>query len=143
MVTRIAAVAATLLGAAAPAQQAALPYAQVTISQSLIIRVPMKKPAAAVEWREKRGPDCIAASALAGAQINSSDHVDLILQGGERLRAMLKDDCPSLRYYAGFYLRPGADGRICADRDTLHTRSGGECEIDSFRSLVAKKAKRR
>lgn len=142
---RIAAAAATLVGAAAPAQQAPLSYAQLTIRQSVIIRVPMAKqrPEAPVEWKERRGPSCIAAADLAGAQINSSDHVDLILRGGARLRATLHDNCPALRYYSGFYLRPGDDGMICADRDTLHTRSGGECEIDAFHLLTPKKGKKR
>lgn len=142
---RIAAATATLVGAPAPAQHAPLSYAQLTIRQSVIIRVPMAKqrPEAPVEWKERKGPSCIAAADLGGAQINSSDHVDLILRGGMRLRATLRDNCPALRYYSGFYLRPGDDGMICADRDTLHTRSGGECEIDAFHLLTPKKGKKR
>nr|WP_254447634.1 hypothetical protein [Sphingomonas sp. ID1715] len=87
-----------------------------------------------MQWREKGGPKCIPAGALAGAQI-SREGVDLLLKGGARVRAKL-DRCPPLDYYSGFYIRPGLDGRVCQDRDTIRVRSGGSCEIDAFKTLV-------
>jgi len=47
--------------------------------------------------------------------------------------------CPALDFYSGFYLRPSADGQVCADRDTVHARSGGQCGIERFRTLVPRK----
>lgn len=74
-------------------------------------------------------------AALAGAAITQPDSVDLFLRGGARLRARLDDDCPALDYYSGFYVRPTADGQVCERRDSLHTRAGGQCTIERFRSL--------
>lgn len=135
----------TLLAGAPPAESdEPVLLAQLTIQQRVIIRVPTQPLTVAppIRWRERDGPKCIDASALAGAQV-SPEGVDLLLRGGSRLRAKLASECPALNYYSGFYIRPGRDGRVCADRDTIRTRAGGQCEIDRFRSLVPEKAKRR
>ena len=109
--------------------------AQLSIRQQVIIRVPARPPTRdPTRWKERNGPKCIPAAALAGALI-SSQGVDLLLRGGRRVRAKLSR-CPPLDYYSGFYVRPGVDGRICEDRDSIRVRSGGACEIDRFRSLV-------
>lgn len=114
--------------------------AQLTIRQQVIIRVPARKePVQPLRWKEKGGPKCIPAAALGGAQI-SREGVDLLLKGGARVRAKLRR-CPPLDYYSGFYIRPGLDGRICQDRDTIRVRSGGACEIDVFKSLVPARKK--
>jgi len=114
--------------------------AQLTVRQQVIIRVPAR-PARVepMRWREKGGPKCIPAGALAGAQV-SREGVDLLLKGGARVRAKLQR-CPPLDYYSGFYIRPGLDGLVCQDRDTIRVRSGGSCEIDVFKSLVPRPAK--
>ncbi len=52
------------------------------------------------------------------------------------MRAVLEDQCPALDYYSGFYVVPPPDGKICADRDSIHTRSGADCEVDKFRALT-------
>lgn len=134
----VGAIVALLLVGGAPEVPVVL--AQLTIRQSLIIRVPARQqPIAPQAWKEKSGPKCIPAGALAGAQI-SREGVDLLLKGGARVRAKL-DRCPPLDYYSGFYIRPGIDGRVCQDRDSIRVRSGGSCEIDAFRSLVPVRAK--
>jgi len=116
--------------------------AQLTIRQQMIIRVPTRRPQRDLaEWRERNGPKCIPAAALAGAQV-SRHGVDLLLRGGARVRAKL-GRCPPLDYYSGFYIRPGFDGNVCEDRDTIRVRSGGSCEIDVFKSLVPPKVRRR
>lgn len=117
--------------------------AQFTIRQRVIIRVPARRsrryqapqelPPA---YREKHGPRCIPATGVAGAAISADDSVDFILKGGRRYRAKLEHDCPALDYYSGFYVAPGKDGQVCADRDSIRTRSGGECQIDKFKRLV-------
>lgn len=116
----------------------AMLLAQLSIRQQVIIRVPARRPPPErIEWKEKNGPKCIPAGALAGALI-SRQGVDLLLRGGRRVRARLSR-CPPLDYYSGFYIRPGVDGRVCEDRDTIRVRSGGACEIDRFRMLVPAK----
>jgi hypothetical protein len=76
---------------------------------------------------------------IAGAALLRQDSVDLVLRDRSRVRARLGRDCPALNYYRGFYVRPNADGQICADRDHFRSRVGAECEIDAFKSLVAKR----
>jgi hypothetical protein len=127
-------------GASAPATGA------IVIQQRMIIRVPrvaatrMTMPTAAplppIRWVEKSADKCVAVGTLAGAAITRVDRVDLILSGGKRVRAVLEDDCPSLDFYTGFYLKPAGDGKVCARRDTIRSRSGGACRIKAFRSLV-------
>lgn len=138
----VAAIAALLIGGA-PA--VGIIHAQLSIRQQLIIRIPATpaRPTAPIEWREKRGPSCIPAAALGGAQVSATDSVDLLLKGGTRIRAKLKDDCGTLTFYSGFYLRPGRDGQVCADRDVIHGRSGAVCEIDSFKTLTPKRTPKR
>jgi hypothetical protein len=115
-------------------------FAQLRIRQKVIIHIPAQQPRPGpMEWKEKNGPQCIPASALAGALI-SRQGIDLLLRGGRRVRAKLSR-CPPLDYESGFYVRPGADGRVCEDRDTVRVRSGGSCEIDRFRMLVPAKRK--
>lgn len=116
-----------------------------TFVQSVIIRIPARKsaryrpagdPPRPPLFKEHKGPKCIDASAIGGAAVTTPDSVDFILKGGKRVRAKLQDECPSLDYYSGFYVRAPQDGKICADRDSVHTRSGGDCQIDKFRALT-------
>lgn len=93
--------------------------------------------ASPIRWREHGGPRCIAWSRIAGVGLLSQDSVDLVLRDGTRVRAKLERRCPALDYYRGFYLQATPDGLTCADRDTIRARTGGECEIDRFRTLTA------
>ena len=114
-------------------------FAQLSIRQSVIIRVPTRgTPPAPIQWKESKGPKCLSMATIAGAVVSDDDSVDLIFRGGGRIRAQLEDECPALDYYSGFYLRPTKDKRICAGRDSIHSRSGGECEIRRFRTLTPK-----
>lgn len=148
----IASALATLLalttGQAAPSRgdpAQGVEIADVTITQSLIIRIPARKsqrytpvgkapPPPA--FKEHKGPKCIDGSKIGGAAITTPNSVDFILKGGKRVRAILEDQCPALDYYSGFYFRAPQDGKLCADRDSIHTRSGGDCQIDKFRTLT-------
>lgn len=146
------ALAALLLAGEGDAPRPSAPlsesYAQVTVREHIIIRVPVRRaprapaaesysaPAAPLRWRERGGPDCLPLKALAGADALERDRVDFILRDGTRMRARLERSCPALDFYSGFYIRPTKDGRICADRDSIRARSGGECGITAFRKLV-------
>ena len=111
--------------------------------QQIIIRLPAPTPGTlaagrvAVRWRESRGPRCIPVRSLAGAALLGSNSVDLILHDNRRFRARLGSRCPALDFYRGFYIDTTADGRICAGRDAIRSRAGGECQIDQFRALTA------
>lgn len=124
-----------LLGSGDPPSQ--VQYAQITIRERVILRVP-RSPTPAVtasRWKERKGPRCIAAQALAGALPGEAGSVDIVLSGGKRVRAKLARACRQIDYYSSFYIRPGADGQICADRDPIRTRGGAVCEIEKFRAL--------
>jgi len=126
---------------AVPPNAAVLRYAQISIRERVIVRVPVRPsaPAPQIVWQEKKGPRCIAMKDLAAAAITQSASVDLVLRGGGgRVRAQLESACPALEYYSGFYIAPTEDGMVCADRDAIHTRAGGECQIERFRKLVPK-----
>ena len=140
--------AAPALGLAGPQRASAPPpvlaVTQMTIHERIIIRMPIArgKPtdqAAPIVWKEKRGPKCIGVTDLGGALITGPSSVDLVLTGGKRIRAKLDGDCQPLDFYGGFYLKPGMDGQVCADRDSIRVRSGASCQIDSFKRLVARR----
>jgi hypothetical protein len=112
----------------------------VTFHEQIIVRIPRGAHGAAaanpmVQWREHRGPHCVDISDIAGAALMGPDSFDLALRDGTRVRARLESSCPALDYYRGFYVHTTNDGRICADRDVVRSRAGGECRIDTFRTL--------
>ena len=113
--------------------------AQLSFRSRVVVRVQTSSlsvvPAAAL--REKKGPRCVQIEDILAAGVLARTSVDLVLRGGYRMRARFAASCPGLDYYSGFYLVPSADGKICADRDAIRDRAGGECAIDKFRKLVA------
>ena len=141
--TGAAALLLLLLGSAQDTPVAKAQPGSLTVRhRQIIIRVPSGPPraiapagASLIKWRESRGPNCIAATRLIGATLLSQNSVDLILRDNSRVRARLQRTCPALDYYRGFYINATADGRICADRDSIRSRAGGECQIDQFRAL--------
>ena len=130
-------------GAADAAPGEGVAYAQVTVRQQILVRVPRHarpiQPAGAslIRWREGRGPRCVPARAVIGATALGRNSVDLVLRDNRRIRARLDNNCPGLDFYRGFYVNGTEDGLICADRDSIRSRMGGQCEIDQFRSLTA------
>lgn len=115
-------------------------YAQLTVRQQIIVRIPDGPQAAAalappVEWKEGKGVKCIAASSVSGATAPRRDSVDLVLRDRSRIRAKLENSCPALDYYNGFYISPNSEGMICADKQSIRSRMGGECRIDALKTL--------
>ena len=112
------------------------------IEEQVIMRIPVRPwtPPHRIEWIEHKGPKCIPAGAIRGAALSGADHVDFLLAGRERIRAELDDNCPTLDFYGGFYLKRGKkdDDRVCAKRDSISSRIGAECEIRRFRRLEAR-----
>ncbi|WP_420145938.1 hypothetical protein [Sphingobium sp.] len=120
-------------------------WAQLSIQQRVIIRVPMAKkgrapaqisPEARNAWEEKKGPRCVALRSIRGASIVVGNGVDLLLADNHRYRARLEKGCDSTGFYSGFYVEPDEDGSLCSGRDELQARSGLNCAIDSFRRLI-------
>lgn len=144
--------AALLLLLAAPVSSApadsavgGIELAQLTFHQRIVIRIPRMPvgrqpftaaPVAPITWEEHKAPKCVAAETLIAANVTDADNVDLVVRGGERLRAKLDKACRALDFYSGFYLQTQPDGMICARRDSIRSRSGDDCPIDSFKRLV-------
>ena len=125
-----------LLGLAALAQDRGEgAVRQVMIEEQLTIRVPVRlRQVSPIEWRERKGPKCFPAATIRGAMLSGPSSVDFLLRDRSRVRAELDSDCHSLDFYGGFYLQP-ADEKLCARRDAIRSRMGGQCRIDRFRSL--------
>lgn len=124
-------------------------WAQLTIEQRVILRVPVARGAHAPArmpvrkddvWDEKKGPRCVALRSIQASTIVVMDGVDLILADKHRYRAKLEKGCQSTGFYTGFYVEPDDDGSLCSGRDKLQARSGVSCMIDSIRRLVATEA---
>lgn len=144
---------AAMLLALAPAASAQIErfdrmeLAQLSIHQRIVIRIPRvlgrrhdaRDDFAEQRWTTKKGPKCVPMGVLEGAVITGTDSVDLLVADGTRLRAEFDDDCPALDFYSGLYVKGTADGLVCADRDSIRSRSGSACQIERFRRLVAKR----
>lgn len=135
-----------------PTLEQIAPFWQVVIEEQLIIRVPAQRSRLnnfaagspqsrrATEiplvWKEKKAPKCVPMRNIMGMQAVQRDSIDIITRQNERLRAQLNRGCRALDFYAGFYMQGSKDGRLCADRDQIHARTGAKCEIDKFRLMV-------
>jgi len=147
LLTLAAALIALGTGAPAPRDATALArdddaveLAQLSFRSHVVVRVQTTQLAMVplASLREKKGPKCIAMNDILAAAVVERSSVDLVLRGGFRIRARLAPHCPGLDYYSGFYVVPSSDGKLCASRDVIRDRAGGECEIDKFRQLVAR-----
>jgi len=135
-----------LLAAGAPADDGVSEFAQLTIEQRVIIRVPLiappvprarpAPPRKPVEWKEKSGPKCIPIKAIRSAALGKQENIDLILTDGQRFRVRFERGCRTMGFYSGFYMQPHEDGRLCGGRDEVQARGGMACEIRDFRKLV-------
>jgi hypothetical protein len=133
-----------LLSALVPAMMAIMPGGVVqrwTIHERIVIRVPRTgiAPVSPIRWKEHKAPSCLKLAEVAAATIAAPASVDLLMSDGRRIRAHLDGDCRSADFYSGFYVRPGSDGKLCADRDAIRIRSGAACEIDTFKLLRQKR----
>jgi hypothetical protein len=110
---------------------------RLIVQDELILRVPLRPRLVMpeIEWVEQRGPRCIDTGEIRGASLSGREHVDFLMFNRSRVRAEFSSDCPALDFYGGFYLKP-EDDRLCARRDSVHSRVGGSCRIERFMHLV-------
>ena len=115
---------------------------RVVVRDEVIMRVPVVHARGGwpVRWKEKHGPKCIGADKVVAAALADDGSIDFLLRGGQRIRAKLESQCPTLDFYGGFYLQPEG-GRICADREEIRNRIGGSCQIEKFRLMVPRAPK--
>jgi len=127
-----------------------LVYAQVRIEKRVIIRVPRRRPtpltpmtdfleeSTQTTYREKKIGKCLPMNNILGVQMFADRSLDLVTRDRKRIRAQLEDKCQARSFYSGFYVEKTSDGKMCAGRDILHSRTGAKCEIERFRELVPK-----
>jgi hypothetical protein len=84
---------------------------------------------------------CIGVNAVAGAQLFGDSAIELTMQDGRRYRMFFSRECQALSFYQGFYYRRLKAGQLCAGRDVIGARSGGECAIASIIPVRPIKAK--
>lgn len=75
---------------------------------------------------------CIGVDHVAGAVVFGDRAVELSMNGGAQWRMTFAQACPALSFYQGFYYRRAVAGQLCAGRDAVIARSGGECPIDTI-----------
>jgi hypothetical protein len=75
---------------------------------------------------------CISVKAVAGAQLFGDSAIELTMKNGRKYRMFFASECPALSFYQGFYYRRKKAGQLCAGRDVVGARSGGECPIASI-----------
>jgi hypothetical protein len=80
---------------------------------------------------------CIGVDHVAGAVVFGDRAVELSMNGGSRWRMTFAQACPALSFYQGFYYRRAIAGQLCAGRDAVIARSGGECPIDTIVKVAA------
>ena len=122
-------------GSAAPMQLAQLVVREQVIIRTVRVRPDKPNAAPPVHWKETKPFKCLKVKNIRGAALLGQNSVDFVLRNRVRVRAKLNSACPALDYYHGFYLAPGPDGLICADRDFIRSRMGRECGIERFRLL--------
>ena len=79
---------------------------------------------------------CIDAGQIAGAVVIDPTTIELVMKGGKRWLLKLRNACPQLSYYGGFYYSQSQAGKICAGRDRIIGRAGGACEVAKLMPLV-------
>ena len=111
---------------------------RMVVRDEIILRIPVRRRLMPpIEWREKKGPKCLASADIAGAMLSGPSSIDFVMRDRRRMRAEIESECPALDFYDGFYMQPD-DERICAKRETIRSRVGAACRIERFRSLVPK-----
>ena len=80
---------------------------------------------AAVKWG-------IGVDNVVGAQLFGDSAIELTMRDGRRYRMFFSRECQALSFYQGFYYRRLKAGQLCAGRDVIGARSGGECPIASI-----------
>lgn len=112
---------------------------RLVVEHQWIVRVPVRpqRSPPGFEWSEGKGVKCFATKEIRGASLSGVDHVDFVLDRRQRVRASFEGNCPALDFYGGFYLKTD-DDRVCARRDSVHSRMGGSCRIERFRRLKPK-----
>lgn len=106
------------------------PWARMSLAQGASRSSRLKPP-------RKGRKTCIDVDNIAGAELFGDAAIELTMRDGKRWRMFLDQECPALSFYQGFYYRRSKANIMCAGRDVIGARSGGECPIASIIAVEA------
>ena len=122
---------------------------QVRIEQRVVVRITPHPLAArqnliaearqrqsAPRFEERAKEKCVPLGEIAGVQTGSGNRLVLFLRDRRLMSVALEKSCRARDFYSGFYVEKSKDGRLCASRDKLQSRSGAQCEVEVMRQLV-------
>lgn len=123
------------------------PAEQVRIEQRMVIRItplgPQREMLAdlpraplASRFSERKIGKCVPVAGIAGVQIGGDDRLMLFMRDQRLIGAKLDKSCRARDFYSGFYVERSRDGKLCVDRDMIHSRSGATCSLSRLRQLV-------
>ena len=124
------------------------PAEQVRIEQRMVIRItplgPHREMLAdlpqaplASRFAERKIGKCVPVAGIAGVQIGGDDRLMLFMRDQRLIGAKLDKACRARDFYSGFYVERSRDGKLCVDRDMIHSRSGATCSLSRMRQLIA------
>jgi len=131
-----------------------IPFAEIQfqtrIERRVIIRIaplsPMAPPISLQQRKSepsvapRRRPggsaqQCIAIADIAGVRLGEGRDLLLYMRDRRVIGTRLEPSCQVNGFYSGFYVERPDDGMLCAGREALHARSGGDCMLGSFHEL--------
>ena len=123
-----------LLAAAAAGSVGASPPAAAQPGEVGVVPVTQAAPAGGPRPIPPRSgaKRCIGVNNIAGAVVFGDRAVEVSMSNGQRWRLYFAQGCPTLTFYNGFYYQRAQSGKLCAGRDAIISRSGGECLIASI-----------
>ncbi len=123
---------------------------QVRIERRVIVRISPRTPPdrnellaqlpqreVATRFEEREMDKCLAVDRIAGVQTGSGNRLLLFMRDAGIVSVNLEKACRARDFYSGFYVEQSADGKLCAERDKLQSRSGVTCEVERMMRLVA------
>lgn len=81
------------------------------------------------EPARQRPSPCVKTDSIAGATMRGDRTIELLLANGARRHLHFAADCPFPGFWGGFYYRMTEERRLCAGRDAILSRAGGQCAI--------------
>jgi hypothetical protein len=122
---------------------------QVRIEQHMTIRISPAHPTTMPQFLldmpqseigarfvERHMGRCLSVAGIAGVQPDAGNRLILFMRDRRMVSATLERACRARDFYSGFYVDRTNDGQICANRDTLLSRSGANCKLTAIRQLV-------
>lgn len=122
---------------------------QVRIEQRVVVRIApaasamrqnmlaeMPERAMPSRFEEARKEKCVPLDGIAAVQTGSGNRLVLFLHDQRMISVNLGKSCRARDFYSGFYVERNRDGRLCAERDKLQSRTGVRCEVEVMRQLV-------